>query len=340
MLNSSRPTAPARPVTLSETDLRLVHALQQTPRAAWVDVARRVGVGRDVAATRWRALYEARLAWATVYLGPRWWRTHQLAWVEQDVPAADLDAAVVELSATRRVLSLNVDLDAGGLLAAIAVADYRTAGRPLLSGLTKPRASHLATELHSTVSRWRIGALPDDSRNSESPSLRNPGAGPPEERVRTLAAVLGPDPRRPVTDIADACHVSYMTASRWLTHALAEGDLGIRIDVAPEVAVRPVGLHWWLRAPDSDHDALVSALLAQSDVRWVAGVLSTTGATVFAAAWTHDLAAARQLTARVADRCPTALTVRQVVTLQPVKRLGWLVDRETGRRGDYISLEV
>jgi len=87
-------------------------------------------------------------------------------------------------------------------------------------------------------------------------------------------------------------------------------------------------------------DALVSALLAQSDVRWVAGVLSTTGATVFAAAWTHDLAAARQLTARVADRCPTALTVRQVVTLQPVKRLGWLVDRETGRRGDYISLEV
>jgi hypothetical protein len=339
MLNPPQPAAPARPVTLSETDLRLVHALQQTPRAPWVDVARRVGISRDVAATRWHALHQTRLAWAAVYLGPRWWRTHHLAWVEQDVPAADRDAVVAELSATGRVLSLNVDLDADGVLAAIAVADYRTAGRPLLDGLPRPRATHLATELHSTVSRWRIGALPEDGRHSGT-SPDTPGTGPPDERIRTLLAALGPDPRRPVTDIADTCQISYMTASRWLAHALAGGDLGIRIDVAPEVAVRPVGLHWWLRAPDHDHDALIAALLTQPDVRWVAGVLSTTGATVFAAAWTHDLLSARHLTARVAARCPTALTVRQVVTLQPVKRLGWLVDPATGRRGDYVPLDV
>jgi hypothetical protein len=259
-----------------------------------------------------------------------------LAWVEQDVPAADLDAAVAELSLTGRVLSLNIELDRS-VLAAVAAPGYQDLGRPLLSGLPPPRTSHLATELHSTVSKWRIGALPDDGHPSFTSGS---GVAPPDQRIRALLAALGPDPRRPVTDIADACQISYMTASRWLAHALTGGDLGIRIDVAPEAAARPVGLHWWLRAPDSDHDALIAALMDQPDVRWVAGVLSTTGATVFAAAWTHDLLSARHLTARVAARCPTALTVRQVVTLQPVKRLGWLVDPVTGRRGDYVPLDV
>lgn len=327
------------PVTLSETDLRLVHALQRHPRGSWVEIGRQIGVGRYVAATRWHALYEARLAWAAVYLGPRWWRTHQLAWVEQDVPAADLDAAVAELSATRRVLSLNIELD-GSLLAAVALRSYQDAARPLIPDLPRPRATHLAAELHSTVSRWRIGALADDGTDSAAPGDAAPGAAPPDDRIRALLGVLGPNPRQSVSDIAAALEVPYVTTSRWLAHALTGGDLGVRIDVTPAAAGRPVGLHWWLRAPDHHHDQLVDALLTQSDIRWVAGVLSTTGATVFAAAWTRDLATAQRLTGRVADRCPTADTVRKVVTLQPVKRLGWLVDPDTGRRGDYVPLDV
>lgn len=338
MPDPPRPAAPTRHITLSETERRLLHALQQTPRAPWVDVARRVGVDRDIAAARWHALAEARVAWQAAYPGPRWWRTHQLAWVEQDVPPADLDAVVTHLSTAGRVLSLDVDLDSS-LLAAVATRDYQAVGRPLLDGLPPARETHLASELYSTASRWRIGALPDDGHPS-GPPLDAPGTGPSDDRVRALLAALGPDPRRPVTDIATACRVSYMTASRWLAHALAGGDLGIRVEVTALAANRPVGLHWWLRVPDSHHTELVGALLAQSDVRWVAGVLSTTGATVLAAAWTRDLPAARQLTARVAGRCPAALTVRQVVTLRPVKRLGWLLDPDTGRRGGYVPLDI
>lgn len=336
--DTHRPATSPRPVTLSETERRFLHALQQMPRASWVDLARRAGIDRDIAAARWNALIEARVAWQAAYPGPRWWRTHQLVWVEQDVPQADLDAVVAELSAIGRVLSLDVDLDSS-VLAAVATRDYQAAGRPLLDHLTPARETHLATELYSNASRWRIGALPDTGHTSGGPPIAAPGTGPSDDRIRALLAALGPDPRRPITDIAAVCQVSYMTASRWLAHALAGGDLGIRVELTPETAGHPVALHWWLRVPDAHHTNLVDALLAQSDVRWVAGVLSTTGATVLAAAWTCDLPAARRLTARVAGRCPAAITVRQVVTRRSVKRLGWLLDPD-GRRGDYVPLEI
>jgi hypothetical protein len=336
-----RPAAPPGPATLREPDLALLHALQEAPRAPWVDVARRLGVDREVAAARWRALTRARVAWQAVYPGPRWWRRgrHQLAWVEITPAAADLDQAVHDLARTRRVLSLDVDLD-GTVLAALAAADYRTAGRPLLPGVPPARGTHLATDLYSSASRWRTGALPTDSSRGEGPPLDAPGAGPADDRIRSLGGALGPDPRRPVTDIAAACRVSHTTATRWLDHALTGGDLGIRVEVTPDAVARPVGAHWWLRAPDIDHDHLVDVLLAQTDVRWVAGVVSPTGATVLAAVWTHDLPATRHLAARVAARCPTATTVRLAITARPAKRLGWLLDPDTGRRGDYVPLDI
>ncbi len=331
----------ARPVTLSERDLALIHALQRGPRDPWERLAARLGDGstaRAVAA-RWAALRGDRVAWQAAYPGPPWWVTHWLAWVTVSTTPRDVAGVVDDLAGDGQVMSL--DLDYGGSAVATVIAPSPHAlGEWLAHGpLRRPvDRVDIATHLHTSASRWRIGALPgDDARATDMPDTAE--ARPAhDDQVRAMLAALAPDPRAPVTELAETLGQPPRTVARWLARMLRSGDIRIRVE-HPQTAVGlPIGVHWWLRAPHPD--VLAGVLVAERAVRWVASVVPRVGsASTLAAAWLPAPEAVHDLVVRVGLACPEAETVRLSMTWRPVKRLGWRVD-SAGRCLDLVPLAI
>lgn len=322
--------------SVSERDLALIHALQDSPRATWEELADRLETRACRLSTRWDRLVQTGLAWETIYPSRRWWATHQLAFVEVPFTPATVDAVAAEVAADPSVLSVDVTPDS--VLASIAGRDYASVGQHLLTGRIHGSVIHWAVDLYTNASFWRIGALPGVSAAADVPVQ---GGTPNETRVRQILRVLGPDPRLPAHQVAAACGVSDWTARMWIQRMLAAEDLSIRCDVVPTATGRQVALHWWLRASDEDTPALVDVLLRQQRryVRWVVSVDGTTDATLLAALSLPTPRDAHDLHALVARQVPRAVTVRRVHLLRSIKRAGWLIERD-GRRGGYVPLDV
>jgi DNA-binding Lrp family transcriptional regulator len=331
----------ARPATLTERDLALIHALQRGPRDPWEQLAARLADGstaRAVAA-RWAALRDARIAWQAAYPGPPWWVTHWLAWVTVSTTPTDVASVVADLAADGQVMSLDLDYGASAV-ATVVAATPDALGEWLAHGPMRRPADRvdIATHLHTSASRWRIGALPgDDARATDLPETAD--ARPPhDDQVRDILAALAPDPRAPVATLAEILGQPPRTVGRRLGRMLRSGDIRIRVE-HPQAAVGlPLGVHWWLRAPHPE--ALADVLVADRAVRWVASVVPRVGsATTLAAAWLPNPEAVHQMVVRVARACPAAETVRLSMTWQPVKRLGWRVDG-AGRCLDLVPLAI
>jgi DNA-binding Lrp family transcriptional regulator len=323
--------------SVSERDLELIHALQDSPRETWEKLAVRLGTRACRLSTRWDQLVTAGLAWEVIYPSRRWWHTHQLAFVEVPVTPATAGAVAAEVASDPSVLSVDAGPDA--ILASIAGRDYTSIGQHLLTGRIHGTTIHWAVQLHTNASFWRTGALPGVGAAAGVPVQ---GGFPNEARVRQVLRVLGPDPRLPAQQLAAACGVSDWTARVWIQRMLAAEDVSIRCEVVPTAAGRPVAMHWWLRVSDEDTPALVDLLLRRQrqHVRWVVSVDGTTDATMLAALSLPTLQAAHDLHALVARVVPRAVTVRRMYLLRPIKRAGWLIDPATGRRGGYVPLDV
>jgi DNA-binding Lrp family transcriptional regulator len=339
-MSTTRREHPAT-VTLSERHLRLIHALQRSPRASWEAIAATVDDGSTprALAGRWRALQESGVAWLAPHPGPRWWAGHLLAWVTLTPAAADVPGVAGELAEDPTVLSVDVD-HSGAVLAAVALPTYDDLGtwlgrRP--ARVPSPQVD-IATHLHTSLSRWRVGALPgDDSRATDIPTPV--GQRPSDTVVRDLIAALAPDPRAPIPALADILGRQERTVRRQLGAMLRDGDVAIAVELVGAAVGRPISAHWWLRA--ARPAALARALVGEPDVRSVVSVVSRIGgATTLASASLPSREAMHQLVARVAQACPDAVTEAISMTWRAYKRLGWTVDPVSGRRLAYVPLDI
>src|SRR5438128_7915967 len=86
------------PVTLTETDLALVEALQVAPRAPWTSLGAALGISAATAAQRWARLAATGSAWVTGGPGVALWNTRCVAYVEVDC-APERRLAVAEVLA-------------------------------------------------------------------------------------------------------------------------------------------------------------------------------------------------------------------------------------------------
>ncbi|MGB4777398.1 Lrp/AsnC family transcriptional regulator, partial [Microbacterium sp.] len=144
---------------LDDTDLRLLHAMQIEPRAAWSDLAPVVGVDAATLGRRWARISEAGIAWVNAYA-----TRGQDALIEVDCDLEHLETIAGALQQDSYVAVLDHTSGSRDLLALVRAPDLSSLSDYAvrrLAGLPGVRAvrTHLTNELLMDASSWRLRAL-------------------------------------------------------------------------------------------------------------------------------------------------------------------------------------
>lgn len=333
---------------LSEEDLRLINALQISPRISWSDAGDVLGVHATTLAARWDRLRAAGAAWTTAHLmgDPK---NMCLAMVDIDCEMdlrPEVTAAVAELpevitveeAASNRDLTLTVitqDLD-----------QFSTSLLPRLKevrGLTKYHTA-LCTRIHTSGYAWRLNVLSKAEQQAlralAGPESANPSAPdaivvPLPESHLALIPFLARDGRASAAEIARALGRHPATVQRQLGRVLASRMLSFRCEIAQKFSGYPVTVQWFANVPAGQHEAAATELRAIRNVRFSA---STTGRTNFTMImWLRTLAEVMEMELAIQQRIPGVELVESVVMLNTAKRVGWMLNPDSTATGTVVA---
>ncbi|XAS67118.1 Lrp/AsnC family transcriptional regulator [Micrococcaceae bacterium Sec5.7] len=332
---------------LSEEDLRLINALQISPRISWSDAADVLGVHATTLATRWDRLRAAGAAWTTAHLmgDPT---NACLALVDVDCEmhlrpdvtaalAAIPEVITVEEAASNRDLMLTVITRNLGEFSNQIVPRLRE-----IRGLTKYQTS-LCTRIHTSGYAWRLNVL----SRAEQQALRSL-AGPEAAGPSTSDAVSAPlpdshlalfpflarDGRASAAEIARALGRHPATVQRQLGRVLSSRLLSFRCEIAQKYSAYPVTCQWFANVPPGGHEAAATELRAVRNVRFTA---STTGRTNFVIImWLRSLADVLEMELAIQQRIPGIELVESVVMLNTAKRVGWMLTPDSTASGAVV----
>jgi DNA-binding Lrp family transcriptional regulator len=333
-------------VTLTETDLALVEALQVAPRAPWSSVGRAIGLSAATVARRWTRLVDAGAAWVTGPPAVSVWNAYCIAYVDVTCSPQHRLGVAQEIAQHQHVLSVEVTAGGADLFVTVAAADLQALSRYLLdrleriSGITGTR-TRVATHLYRDGSGWRLGALPTDAAAALAPRAGNGhSAGPGRPLLpadRALLVQLGLDGRSTYPVLAAAAGVSEPTARRRTARLLQAGTVLLRAEVAGPLAGWPVLV---VLSVDPPHGRLEEAARAASRLGQVRLCATLAGSRpMVVAAWLRDPAEIHAFELRLARTVPGLTVVDRLVTLRPVKRMGRLLD-EDGRAVGAVPMDV
>lgn len=326
---------------LSENDLRLVEALQVSPRAPWSSVGDALGVGPVTAARRWQALVARGDAWLTAYPGGELRSQVALAFVEIDCAPGQPLRVAGALAADPHVASICFVAGRCDLLAHVVapslreVSDHVVHRLSVLPGVVATRTV-ASPRLFSEGSRWRVRAISQHQRDvltarpSRTPATTSFGALDKE-----MMLALGEDGRASVASLAARLGVGASTARRRLVALLASGALVLRCEIARSLSPAPVTAYLWLRVPPDELESTAQTLAQLPEVRMCAAI--TGAANVLLAVWLpaeHHIVA---LESGLATRLPRIEIVDRAITMRSVKLMGMLLD-DAGRAGGRVPL--
>lgn len=332
---------------LSEEDLRLINALQISPRISWSDAGDVLGVHATTLAARWDRLKAQGAAWTTAHLmgDPK---NMCLAMVDIDCDMdlrPEVTAALVRLpevitveeAASNRDLTLTVitqDLD-----------HFSTGLLPRLKevrGLTKYHTS-LCTRIHTSGFAWRLNVLTKAEQQAlramAGPESANPPAPdaivvPLPESHLALIPFLARDGRATAAEIARALGRHPATVQRQLSRVLGSRMLSFRCEIAQKFSGYPVTVQWFANVPAGQHEAAATELRAIRNVRFLA---STTGRTNFTMImWLRTLAEVMEMELAIQQRIPGIELVESVVMLNTAKRVGWMLNPDSTCTGTVV----
>jgi len=336
--------------TVDELDLRIVHALQVSPRAPWSLVASVAGADRATVMRRWRRMEQAGAAWIACY--PVVTSEHSFAFVEiRCTHGRALDVAA-RLAADPHALSVNAYAGSRDLVAEVITRDQRDQSRYVLERLAavdgiREVRTHLAAAYYRDASQWRLGLLDATAERRLAADALVPAraAGqaaaadreiPITEAHRELASVLAGDPRMPVADLAARLGVSRATAHRRLSGLLAAAPL-LRCELARTLTPWPVSAMFFLRCPADKIDVTAQAL---STLREVRAVMATVGPNnLYFSAWVRSVSHVHLLESQLAARMPHVQVADRAFVIRPVKLMGQLLD-EDGWRTGTVPIDV
>jgi DNA-binding Lrp family transcriptional regulator len=324
-------------VTVSETDLQLLHALQVSPRAPWNVLGQVLGISPSTAARHWARLSEEGLAWVTAYRPDLAGRLGDPtnALVTATCTPSRLTAVAAQLATHPQVLSVELVSGDGDLHLTIAerdrhaFADYMLDRYSDLDGLLQSSTCWV-TRLYKEGSKWRLRALsPAQVRRLRE--LTEPRTTAPHDRRTLLSQVdqrivdaLSEDGRASYAALAEAAGISEPTVRRRLRGMLESGRLAVRCDVAWEAAGWPVHTTLALRVPAERLDDTARALAALPDTRLVATCVGE--ADLIVSVWLPALGDSHPFAAMLTERFPGVRIVRWLTALRAVKRMGQLLD--------------
>jgi len=330
-------------VTLTESDLALVEALQVSPRASWSAVSAATGMSPATAARRWQRLAETGAAWVTGAPSVSVWNGQCVAYVDISCrPGQSLCVAGV-LAQDRHALSVELTAGNADLFVTVAVADLRALSRYLLTrvavlpGVTGIR-TRIMTHLYRDGSSWRLGAL-SRAAASALPTIavvedppRSAAHVPLERDEREILVQLGLDGRSSYAALAATAGVSEATARRRTARLLATGAVLLRAEVSARLAGWTVPVILSMDAPTHRLAETARALARLRQVRLCATLAGTPPLVV--TAWLHDIEEIHAFETTLARALPDLTVMDRLITLRTVKRMGRLLDEDGCAVGD------
>jgi DNA-binding Lrp family transcriptional regulator len=327
-------------VELPPDDLELVNALQIAPRISWTQAGEILGKHPTTLAARWQRLREAGLAWTTGTLlaapGTTTTSFHDIVCEpgrRQDVVRVLCnipEVISVEESAHNRDLALSVITPSWADLTRRVIPEFsRTAGVLTFQ-------STVVTAMHSSGDAWRLDAL----SHQQQTALKTAGGRQPPYSGRLPATywpivrMLVRDGRATPVEIAQELGQHPSTARRQLTRVLQSGTLAFRCELAQDYSGFPISCHWSAQVSPRDQLTAASFLAGYRNLRRCASITGTSNFTF--SLWLRSTAEIGQLEAEFLTAIPEARIVESSVTINYVKRVGWMLNPDGTATGEVI----
>lgn len=327
---------------LDEVDLRLLNAIQISPRASWATLAPVVGVDAVTIARRWERLSGEGWAWVTAHPAPP--STAVSAIVELECPPGQIAGLARDVAALPA--AFNVDLTAGNrdMIATVVASDmagltdlvYTQLG--LLAEVRTMR-THVIGQLVTDARQWRLRVLHKDEvkrlHAPAAPSATRRASLDPQLQA-ALTAELWRDGRVSAAELSRRLDVTPRRVRDGLAVLLDGGRLVLRTDVAQHITAWPVTAWYFLRVPADQVDIVSRKLAALDEVRLVTSTLGRHN--VIMTVWLHGLDDVQRLEAAIESRLPGVSIEDRSLTLRRIKVVGRLLDDEGRATGHVVPM--
>ncbi|WOF24052.1 Lrp/AsnC family transcriptional regulator [Microbacterium betulae] len=317
--------------SLSDSDLALVDAVQDDPRAPWARLGAQLGISAPTARRRWERLRGSDSAWITTHAG---WRSGVVtALIAVQCRPGTSDAIARTLVGHPRVMTIAHTTGDHDLLLTVMVPDILELRRLMQSGLTSHDGvvrmrSMLVTRMFRDGSHWRSGSLGSTTCSATSTD------GPlrfPTPALRAAIGVLERDGRAPSSALAATLGVSEPHARRFVRRAIRSGHIVQRVDVRLDQPHWPHSLVLWMVVPAARlHET--ADRISQLPLARACASLAGGGANLYTVVWLRSLAEAPDVEARIVRGLDVRVTERSIL-LHYGKRMGHVFDDRHRRTG-------
>ncbi|MFC7432101.1 MULTISPECIES: Lrp/AsnC family transcriptional regulator [unclassified Agrococcus] len=333
MIDMRLPSSP-HPHDLSDSDLALVTALQDAPRASWASIARTIGASPPTARRRWEGIVDSGAAWATTYVGFAAGLLFGLA--EVRCRPGTVDAVAAALREHPKVISvtgMTGDRDLVLTILADDMAQFRTLIQSWLGthdAVTGVRST-IVTRMFSDGSRWRAVGPPHDALLPTMHDARADGDAATRAQWRTVLTELERDGRASARTLAERLGTSEAHARRVARRLLASGWIQQRIDVSLEQRMWPHALALWLVVPAARLEA-TALQIANLPMTRMCAALAGGASNLYVIVWLRELEDAATMEAELARSLELRVLDRAIL-LHYYKRVGHLFDGANRREG-------
>jgi DNA-binding Lrp family transcriptional regulator len=315
----------------SEDELRLLHALQVSPRASWVDLSEALNMSPRQISSMYTRLHDSKELWITAAAGKTTLDSTCLAFVEFSCLPGQIRNVAEALADIPNVITIQLlsgDWDIGCLALYPGVVD---AVGPLLDefgnieGVRGVRSS-LATQVFDASNRFRLQSLnPSEVAAIRPRPIRNEVAIPRlDEADRKIVDCLQLDGRAPFTGIADRLNLSSRTVERRFSRLVESGLIILRCDFSRVKAGLGTAVIFRLHVPDNLINTVGETLVGLPETRTCA-VLATTP-NFFWSVGVRSLPAVQRLKTHISKALPEVKVVEQLLVLRQHKLYGRVLD--------------
>lgn len=330
---------------LSDQDLELISLLQWAPRITWGEAAEILDAHPTTLAGRWEKLRSSGSAWITAQVNlndPR----NLLSFQEVSCSTHQWNGVVEELVAMPEVLSVEAFGREPDLGLTVVSRDLPSLSRIIEEKISRVQGvvkihNMISTKLHRAGDKWRLDRLSDGQRRAaqawvaaEQESLPI-SSTPLNEDHRPVIEALMLDGRASAAEIARITGLHPATARRYLHKVLASGLLSIRCDLIQGFSATPITAQWFTRLDANRHEAAAEALARDPRTRVVTSI--TGRANLMVVMWLHSVGEILEAERAIQSAVSGIEIQETVVSLRPIKRMGWVLDAETHAGKKFIS---
>lgn len=325
---------------LSADDLELVHALQIAPRISWADAGIVLGKHPTTLAARWQRLRQSGQAWVTGHLldAPG---SNTVSFHDVDCEPERRAAVIRALCSVPEVISVEESARNRDLVLTVLTPSWAALTRVILPqlmsipGLRKIQTS-VATTVHSVGNSWRLDVLSPQQQSEVRTAA--PLSAPSGERLPTaywpIVRLLAQDGRASAVEIAEATGQHPSSARRQLNRVLASRTVSFRCELAQDYSGFPISCQWFATVPPREQLLAAAHLARYRNLRLCA---STTGTSNFTfVLWLRSATEIGEIEATFLDAVPSARIDESAVTINFIKRVGWMLNPDGTATGEVV----